>query len=191
VDIREFGVEKWMDTYEDHCELNLAETCVESLYFHELLELSGTRDTILAELSALKLTYGAIEGSARLRDQVAGLYAKQARANVTITHGAAGANALVYETLVRPGDHVISFVPTYQQHTAIPEAYGAEVERLPLREADGWLPDLDRLRAMMRPTTRLIAFSNPNNPTGSLMDATTLAAIAEMARAAGAWVLCD
>lgn len=191
MDITEFGVESWMDRYEDHCEFNLAETCVESLYMHELLAMTGTSGTFLDGLRALKLTYGAIEGSTALRDQIASLYTSQQRDNVTVTHGAAGANALVYETLVRPGDHIVSLVPNYQQHYSIPESFGARVEKLWLREEDGYLPDLDRLRAMVTPATKLIVFSNPNNPTGSLMDREMLQHIADIARAAGTWVLSD
>lgn len=191
MDIKEFGVEQWMDRYEDHCEFNLAETCVESLYMHELLAMTGTSGTFLDALRNLKLTYGAIEGSAALRDQVASLFATQQRENVTVTHGAAGANALVYETLIRPGDHIVSLVPNYQQHYSIPESFGAKVELLWLREEDGYLPDLDRLRSMMTPQTRLIAFSNPNNPTGALMDRAMLQQIAEIARIPAAWVLSD
>ena len=191
MDITEFGVEKWMDRYEDHCEFNLAETCVESLYMHELLALSGVDGSFLDALKDIKLTYGAIEGSLALREQVASLFASQRADNVTITHGAAGGNALVYETLVRPGDHVISLVPNYQQHYAIPESFGARVELLWLREENGYLPDLDELRAMVTPDTRLIVFSNPNNPTGALMDRAMLEGIVAIARADGAWVLSD
>ncbi len=191
MDIREFGVERWMDTHEDHCEFNLAETCVDSLHMHELLAMAGRSDTILDELRGLKLTYGAIEGSAGLRDQVASLFSGQRRENVTITHGAAGANALVYETLVRPGDHIISLVPAYQQHYSIPESFGARVELLHLREEDRYLPNLEVLRAMLTPQTRMVVFSNPNNPTGSLMDQAMLAAIVKLVEPTGAWILSD
>src|SRR5690348_5468329 len=124
--IRHFGVEIWMNRYETTCEWNLAETCVESLTVAELLEMAGKTDAILSELLPLKLTYGAIEGSERLRRLVAGLYETQSMDNVSITHGAIGANALVHETLVEPGDRVISVLPTYQQHYSIPESYGAD-----------------------------------------------------------------
>lgn len=191
MDISVFGVEKWMDTYEDHCEYNLAETCVDSLHMHELLAMTGRGEAILDELRGMKLTYGAIEGSVRLRGLIASLFAAQRVENVTVTHGAAGANALVYETLVRAGDHMISIVPNYQQHYSIPESYGARVERLVLRESDGYLPDLAALRAMVTPTTKLIAFSNPNNPTGSLMDRAMLTGITAIARSVGAYVLSD
>ncbi|MCT7663185.1 aminotransferase [Shinella kummerowiae] len=189
--IRDFGVEIWMNRYENHCELNLAETCVESLTVAELLDMAGKRDDILAELLPMKLTYGAIEGSERLRGLIAGMYEKQALENVVVTHGAIGANALVHETLVEPGDRVISVLPTYQQHYSIPESFGADVQILKLAEEHGFLPDLAELRRLATPGTRLICLNNPNNPTGSLMDRAFLLEVVEIARACGAWILCD
>ncbi|OCO99876.1 MULTISPECIES: aminotransferase [unclassified Ensifer] len=189
--IRDFGVEIWMNRYENHCEWNLAETCVESLTVAELLEMAGKTDTILSELLPLKLTYGAIEGSERLRGLIANLYAKQTIENVVTTHGAIGANALVHETLVEPGDRVISVLPTYQQHYSIPESYGADTQILKLTEETGFLPDLERLQRLAIPGTKLIAINNPNNPTGALMDRDYLEKIASIARACGAWILSD
>jgi aspartate/methionine/tyrosine aminotransferase len=189
--IKEFGVEIWMNAYETKCEYNLAETCVESLTIDQLLEMAGKKDSILAELLPLKMTYGAIEGSDRLRNNVAALYSKQSKDNVIITHGAIGANALVYETLVEPGDHVISVGPTYQQHYSIPESYGADVSILKLREENAFLPDLEELNALIRSNTKVIAINNPNNPTGALMDQALLEKIVEIARSAGAYLLCD
>jgi aspartate/methionine/tyrosine aminotransferase len=191
MDIKPFGVEKWMDRWENNCELNLAETCVDSLRLDELLAFSGQPDAILERMRGLKLTYGAIEGSDALRDQIASLFTTKTRDNVTVTHGAAGANALVYETLVRPGDHIVSFVPAYQQHYSIPESYGATIRYLRLQEADGYLPDLDALRSLVTSQTRMIVFSNPNNPVGSLMDRAMLEAVVEIARSVGAWILSD
>jgi len=189
--IRDFGVEIWMNRYENHCELNLAETCVESLTVAELLDMAGKRDDILSELLPMKLTYGAIEGSDRLRGQIAGLYEKQAIENVVVTHGAIGANALVHETLVEPGDRVVSVLPTYQQHYSIPESFGADVGILKLTPEHGFLPDLAELRRLATPGTKLICLNNPNNPTGSLMDRDFLSQVVEIARGCGAWILCD
>jgi aspartate/methionine/tyrosine aminotransferase len=190
--IREFGVETWMNRWETRCRYNLAETCVESLTVDQLLELAGMDGSVLlAELRRLKLTYGAIEGSDRLRDAIAALYASVRREDVIVAHGAIGANHLVYEALVEPGDRVISIVPTYQQHTSIPESLGAEVVPLPLREADGWSLDLTELRRLAAGGARLISLANPNNPTGALLHEADLREIAAIADAAGAWVLCD
>lgn len=189
--IKPFGVEIWMNQYETQCAYNLAETCVESLSVAQLLDLAGKRGAILDELLPLKLTYGAIEGTERLRGNIASLYTRQKPENVTITHGAIGANALVYASLVEPGDRVISVLPTYQQHYSIPESLGADVQIHKLREENAFLPDLDEIERMITPNTRLIAVTNPNNPTGSVMDRTMMQRLADIAARVGAYVLCD
>lgn len=189
--IEHFGVEIWMNEWETKCELNLAETCVESLTVEQLLDLCGTNSADLSVLLDMKLTYGAIEGSDRLRTVIASLYEKMAVKNVLVTHGTIGANMLVHRTLVEQGDRVIAIVPTYQQHYSIPESMGADIQLLQLRESKRWLPDLDRLRELASGGAKLIALTNPNNPTGALIPRNMLEDIASIAREAGAWVLCD
>lgn len=192
--IRDFGVEIWMNAYENDCTHNLAETCVRSLTVEELLDLSGKREETLEQLVQTRLTYGDIPGSLRLRQAIAGLYRIMSPERVTITNGAIGANALTMLTLVEPGDRVISVLPTYQQHYSIPESIGAQVDILQLREENGWLPDLDELRGLVKKAggkVRLININNPNNPTGSVMEEPMLREIAGIAREAGAWLLCD
>lgn len=192
--IRDFGVEIWMNAYENHCQYNLAETCVQSLSVGELLDLSDRREAVLEELAATRLTYGDIEGSPRLRQAIAGLYQSIAPEQITVTNGAIGANALTMLALVEPGDQVISVLPTYQQHYSIPESIGAQVHILRLREETGWLPDPEELRGLVRAAggrVKLININNPNNPTGSVMEEPLLRELVEIARSAGAWLLCD
>ncbi|MEO0973813.1 MAG: aminotransferase [Pseudomonadota bacterium] len=191
MNIEPFGVEIWMNEWETKCELNLAETCVESLTLGQLLSLCGESPANLATLLPMKLTYGAIEGSERLRDAIAALYLKRSAHEVLVTHGTIGANMLVHRALVERDDHVIAIVPTYQQHYSIPSSIGAEVEQLWLREEDHWLPDLERLASLCRDDTKLIALTNPNNPTGALIPREMLEEIVAIARRSGAWVLCD
>ena len=189
--IEPFGVEIWMNEWETRCDWNLAETCVESLTINDLLKLTGKTEESLTEILPLKMTYGDIEGSVRLRAAIAALYEKQKSENVIVTHGTIGANMLVHKTLVAAGDRVVTVVPTYQQHYSIPASIGADVHTLKLREQNNFLPDLDELRKLVVAGTRLIAMTNPNNPTGSLMDRAMLEEIVAIAREADAWILCD
>ena len=189
--IEPFGVELWMNEFENNCEYNLAETCVASLTVEELLDIAGLGRGALDEVLSMKLTYGAIEGSMRLRTAIAALYEGVGPEQILVTHGAIGANKLVHETIVEPGDGVVSVQPTYQQHYSIPESYGADVQILTLRPDNDYLPDLGELRRLVSPNTSLIAINNPNNPTGSLMDAAMLTSIGEIAASVGASVLCD
>ena len=189
--IADFDVEIWMNKYETVCRYNISESCVDSITLADLMALAGKSDTILGEILPFKMTYGAIEGSLRLRKAIAALYETVSPDNVLITHGAIGANALLYETLVEPGDEIISVVPTYQQHFSIPESFGANVKRLQLREQDGFLPDLAELQGLVTPKTKLIALTNPNNPSGSLMDKAFLERVVRIAAANDAYILCD
>ena len=189
--IKDFAVERWMDAHEHHCEVNVAESCVDSLTVREVADLSGHRDQVLDALLELKLTYGSIEGSPALKRAIRSLYRSVDDRQITVTHGAIGANELVYMTLVEPGDEVITLVPTYQQHLSIPESAGAKVHAVRLRPEHGFLPDLAEIRALVNAKTRIISFANPNNPTGALVDEAMLTELAAIARPVGAYVLSD
>ena len=189
--IEPFKVEIWMNEWENHCEYNLAETCVASITIDELLQISGRNSDDISELLPLKMNYGAIEGSTRLREAISSLYENQDIDNITVTHGTIAANALVHKSLVSRGDRVVSIVPTYQQHYSIPASIEADVQMLRLRAEDAFLPDLDALRRLATLETKLIALTNPNNPTGALIERPMLEEISQIARDVGAYVLCD
>ena len=189
--IEPFKVEIWMNEWETRCTYNLAETCVASITIEELLALSGGSADDLSGLLSMKLTYGDIEGSPRLRTAIANLYANQCAENITVTHGTIAANMLVHKAIVEPDDHVLSIVPTYQQHYSIPKSIQADVTTLALREEDGFLPNLEALKASVKPNTKLIAFTNPNNPTGALIERPMLEDMVDIADSVGAYLLCD
>ena len=189
--IEPFKVEIWMNEWETQCTYNLAETCVASITVEELLALTGGSADDLSSLLQMKLTYGDIEGSPRLRTAIANLYANQCIEDITVTHGTIAANMLVHKAIVEPGDHVLSIVPTYQQHYSIPKSIQADVTTLALREEDGFLPNLEALKASVKPNTKLIAFTNPNNPTGALIERPMLEDMVDIADSVGAYLLCD
>jgi len=189
--IRDFGVEIWMGLYEYQCKYNLGETCVESMTVDELLDIVGNKHVIIDEILNMKLTYGEIEGSIRLRKAIAKLYDNIAIENISVTHGGIGANALVYQTLLDPGDRVISLLPTYQQHYSIPEAFGADVKIVKAAMEDDYEPNLDEIRSAVNDRTKMICITNPCNPTGSLMEKPILMEIVQIARQCGAYLFAD
>jgi len=189
--IKPFGVEEWMNEYENDAVYNLGETCVKSLTVKELLDFQGGGKEALEKIYQMQLTYGAIPGTDKLRGEVASLYKTAEIPNVVIAHGGIGANHLVFSALVEPGDEVISVMPTYQQHYSIPEALGAKVQILPLTMENEFLPNIEELKKMVNENTKLIAINNPNNPSGSLMDKKCLEEIVEIAREFGAFILAD
>ncbi len=189
--IRTFGVERWMDDYENFAINNIAETCVDSMTVGELLEMTGRTGKVMEELLEMRLTYGHIPGSPSLRQGIAGLYEKLEEDNILVMNGGSAANFMIFYSLIEPGDKVISVNPTYQQLYSIPESFGAKVDILPLKAEDGFFPDLEKLSLMATADTKMICINNPNNPTGSLMDRHMLEKIVEIARGCGAWLHCD
>ena len=84
-----------------------------------------------------------------------------------------------------------SIMPTYQQLYSIPEAIGADVAIMHLKQENDYLPDLNELKSLVTPETKMICINNPNNPTGALMSKELLGSIVEIARGVGAYILCD
>lgn len=190
--IKPFAVEEWMNAWEVGAKYNIAETCVDSISMNDLFELTGEDKTeFLNRLCARRLSYGDIEGLPEFRKGVCGLYKTLNIENIVPTHGASGANHHVFYSLISPGDRVVSIMPTYQQLYSIPESYGADVQILHLSKENNYLPDLEKLRRLVTPETKMICINNPNNPTGALMSEQMLREIVEIARSADAWILCD
>lgn len=190
--IKPFLVEEWMNEYEVGAKYNIAETCVDSVSLDELFALTGTdKEAFLNEICARRFTYGDIEGAPLFREGICKLYQTVKPENIVTTHGAAGANHHIFYSLIEPGDRVVSIMPTYQQLYSIPESFGADVQLVHLETKNGYLPDLDELKRLITPDTKMICINNPNNPTGALMSTGFLQEIVKLAKKADAYVLCD
>lgn len=190
--IEPFKVEEWMNAYEIGARYNIAETCVDSVSLNELFELTGeNKEKFWNAFSSRRLTYGYIEGNPSFKEEICSLYHTLKPDEIVPTHGASGANHHIFYSLIEPGDRVISIMPTYQQLYSIPESYGAEVKMLHLKAENGYLPDLEELKTLAVPGTKMICINNPNNPTGALMSREILTQIVEIARSVDAYVLCD
>jgi aspartate/methionine/tyrosine aminotransferase len=59
------------------------------------------------------------------------------------------------------------------------------------QSGNGWSLDVDRLAAAVTPRTRAIFVNSPSNPTGWTADRETLAAIVDLARRHGLWIIAD
>ncbi len=187
--IDKFKVEEWFNKYEYWAKYDLADTCVDSLSVNELLEIAKASD--VEEIFNRKLNYGDIHGSERLKMAISSLYENQEVDNITITHGAIGANQLIMHSLIERGDKVVSIIPTYQQHYSIPKSVGADVRLYVLKEENNWLPDLDELEELVGQDTKIICMNNPNNPTGAVISDDMMIKIAEIAKKSDAYILCD
>ena len=140
--------------------------------------------------------YPPMAGMPELRAAVAGkvesLYGVRYDADqeITVTAGATQALFTAIAAFVRSGDEVIVFAPFYDSYVPSIETVGGRAVYAQLHFPD-YKPDWAQVRGLITPRTRMIIVNSPNNPTGSLLDAADLDALAELTRNTDIVVLSD
>jgi aspartate/methionine/tyrosine aminotransferase len=81
--------------------------------------------------------------------------------------------------------------PTYQQLYSVPASLGAEVSLWKLRKEKSYIPDIEDLKPLIKPNTKLIIINNPNNPTGSTIPKSVLQSLIDVARTHAITILSD
>jgi len=99
---------------------------------------------------------------------------------VVATTGATEAVAAALLGLVDPGEEVVVLEPYYDSYVAVISMVGAIRRPVTLR-APTFRLDLSELRAAVTPRTRAVLLNSPHNPTGTVLDAEELQAIADVA----------
>ncbi|MCM8594794.1 pyridoxal phosphate-dependent aminotransferase [Accumulibacter sp.] len=124
--------------------------------------------------------------------KVAALYgaAYDPESEITVTAGATQAIFTAIAAFVRPGDEVIVFEPVYDSYVPAIETVGGRAVHTRLRFPE-YRPDWEEVAALIGPRTRMIVVNSPHNPTGSLLDATDLARLADLTRDTDIVVLAD
>jgi len=182
-----FELEAWQSAYEQDVEFNLADSGVQPVRVGELVvEPAAVRD-----LLDTALHYPHVNGTPLLRSLIAGLYERAHLGNVLVTVGASEATAVTMQTLLSPGDRVVVLEPGYRQAWGMAQNLGCEVRSFGLRRERGWRPDLEALDAALSHGARLVALTNPNNPTGAILTEGEMELIVAAAAKAGAWLLAD
>jgi LL-diaminopimelate aminotransferase len=119
--------------------------------------------------------YPSNRGLAAFRDAVADFYADRfgvaidpATEVVPVLGGKEGV-AHVALACLDPGDVCLSPDPGYPPYTSGPVFAGADVHYLPLREENGFAPDLGAVPPETAVRANLLFFNYPNNPTGAVV----------------------
>jgi len=105
--------------------------------------------------------------------------------------GTSMANYLAMSAALEPGDEVLIEQPTYDPFLEIARYLGATIRRLPRAPENGFQISLNDLQRLVTKSTRLIVLTNLHNPSGALLEESTLRQIGEIAQRHGARVLVD
>lgn len=186
MNFQNFDLEYFQSQFERTVEINLADSSVKCANVSDLLAGEDPRP-----LLELPLYYPEVNGTALLRECIAALYPNASAANVLVTVGAAQANWMVCSTLLKPGDEVIVVSPGYRQVWGLAKNAGCEVKETHLRPKNNWRLNLEELKSLAGPKTKLVSIVNPNNPTGSILTREEMRRIVSICQKTGAWLHAD
>jgi N-succinyldiaminopimelate aminotransferase len=111
---------------------------------------------------------------------------------ILVTVGATEAIAAAVIGLIEPGSEVLLIEPFYDSYSPVVAMAGAHRVAVPLvPDGRGFALDIDALRRAITPANRALIVNSPHNPTGTVLNTTDLAAIAEIAVAADLLVITD
>ena len=95
-------------------------------------------------------------------------------------------------SLVKDSSSILVHTPTYGPLLALVRDSGRKLLECPLREEQGrFLIDVAKMRATIRPDTRMIILCNPHNPTGRAFSREELGALNAVAREHDLYVISD
>ena len=111
--------------------------------------------------------------------------------DIYLGNGASELIVMATNGLLNNGDELLLPAPDYPLWTAAVSLSGGTPVHYMCDEADGWMPDLDDIRAKITPHTKGIVVINPNNPTGALYSDALLQGIVDLARQHGLVIFAD
>jgi alanine-synthesizing transaminase len=139
--------------------------------------------------------YGPSAGIPAAREAVAAEYTATgfpvSADRVFITAGTSEGIELALSAVVESGGEVLVPMPTYPLYTAVLAKLDANAKYYRLDPSRGWMPDLDHLRSLVTPATRVLVVIDPNNPTGAVYPTETRRALIDFAEAHGLLILAD
>jgi alanine-synthesizing transaminase len=111
--------------------------------------------------------------------------------DVYLGNGASELITMATNALLDNGDELLLPMPDYPLWTAATSLSGGKPVHYRCDEDNGWMPNLDDIRAKITPRTKGIVVINPNNPTGVLYSDDLLKQIVLIAREHGLVILAD
>ena len=112
-------------------------------------------------------------------------------AEVLVTVGGKQALFNTALALINPGDEVITHAPCWPTIPEQVKLVGGTPVIVQTYSSDGFTVSAERIIAAITPKTKAIIINSPSNPTGALIDESTLAAITDAAAARGIWMILD
>ena len=140
-------------------------------------------EAVAASVAAGHTHYTDSRGLFRLREAIAADCLRRRGVavdpdRIVVTSGSSPALFLVLNLLLDPGDEIVIPAPHYPCYPNMVEVCGGRAVLVPTFPDDGYLIDVDRVRAAITPRTRGVLVASPANPTGAVQPAAVIRELA-------------
>ena len=153
---------------------------------------AAASEAACAATNAGRNGYTVTQGIPELRERLEAATRQQLgqpERTLCVTSGTSGGLVLTLMTLIDPGDEVIIFEPAFVMYRPLIEFLGGRC--VAIDTAPSFTIDVDRVAAAISPRTKAILLNSPNNPTGMVVPADRLQALAELAEGHGLTLVSD
>lgn len=149
-----------------------------------------------AHLASGRVFYTPALGLPELREAIAGFYQTRygiriPASRIVVTAGASGALLLALACLATPGREWLLTDPGYPCNRHFVRSFEGIPVGIPVGGKNNFQPTLNDLERHWNERTAGALFASPANPTGTLLNAAQLAAIADFVRRAGGQLIVD
>ena len=156
---------------------------------------SSVRDKTIKEtgisLDDLVLFYGEHWGTTPLREAIIKGEEKLSFQNVLVCPSAASALFMVHTSLLDADSHLIVIRPNYGTNLETPRAIGCAMTIIDTSFADNFQIDVQEICEAIKPTTKLISITTPQNPTGVDIPLSTIQVLVEICEKYNVLLLVD
>jgi aspartate/methionine/tyrosine aminotransferase len=178
-------LEIWFDRWQYHCTKDIGESAVKWKSVSDL-EAMGI------DMRGLEFRYGHHTGLPELKEEIVNKqYPGFTTKNILVTSGGSESIFCFYGALANKGDNIVVEGPNYPSNYGIPAGLGLDVTRYHLEYDTNFKMDVEKLKSLVKPNTRVISITHPNNPTGSIISETQLRDLASFCESKDIMLLSD
>lgn len=165
----------------DSIKYNLAESSMNDVLFKDLR----------FNLDKVILCYGHHIGKPELRKLIVSESKPLNENHVLLTASAAAGLFIVNTSLLEKNDHLIVVRPNYATNIETPRAIGCNIDFAELKIEEKFKLDINKIKKLIKPSTKLISITTPHNPTGVMLSEKELKELIKLAESKNIFLLVD
>jgi len=184
----DFRLETHFAKWEFSARYHMTASDAQTMSLRDLLAMASPAER--EDYEGMALGYTETYGAPDLRDTIAQTFQSQTTDNILCFAGASEGIFAANNVILDHDSHAIVITPNYQSHETLPLAI-CDATGVPLDPNDNWSLDIDRIKAAIRPNTRLLTINFPHNPTGAILPLDRYHALIDLCRHHGIYILHD